>query len=192
MKKLNSHQVEEKLSSLNLKIFKPQDLRVMFGVEERAVQGFLDYNTKKGVFVRLKRGLYALKRNLPGDFSLANSLYSPSYVSLDTALSYYSLIPETVYAVTSVTAKATREFTVEGRLFEYRKIKREAFTGYQPKEINGEVVFLATPEKAVADFLYFVRLGKRVDNDRLKWEQIDRQKLEKYLKLFGQKNWRLK
>lgn len=187
MKKLNLHQVEEKLLSLNAKIFSPQDLSFISGASKRAVQGFLNYNTKKGAFIRLKKGFYCLKRYFPQEFSLANNLYSPSYVSLDSALSYYHLIPETIYSVTSITSKPTREFEVNGRLFEYRKIKKQAYTGYIPQEIEGDVVYLATPEKAVADFLYFVSLGKRNFNDRLRFEKIDREKLNQYLQLFGRK-----
>lgn len=187
MKKLNLHQVEEKLFSLNSKIFTPQDLSFLFDANQRAVQGFLNYNLKKGVFVRLKKGFYALKRNFPSDFYLANKLYSPSYVSLDTALSYYHLIPETVYAVTSVTTKPTREFEIQGRLFDYRKIKKEAYTGYVPYKVENEIVYLATPEKAVADFCYFVYLGKREFNDRLQFKKVKKERLIKYLRLFGKK-----
>lgn len=187
MKKLNLHQVEERLISLNIKIFTPQDLSALFGANKRAVQGFLNYNLKKGVFVRLKRGLYALKRNFPSDFYLANRLYSPSYVSLDTALAYHRLIPEAVYAVTSITTKPTREFEVRGRLFDYRKIKKQAYTGYFPQKIEKEVVYLASPEKAIADFLYFVFLGKRDFNERLKAKKINKKRLKQYLKLFENK-----
>jgi predicted transcriptional regulator of viral defense system len=187
MKKLNLHQAEERLLELNLKVFTPNDLRVIFGVSQRAVQGFLHYNLEKGAFVHLRKGLYTLKRNLPPEFVLANRLYAPSYISLDSALAYYHLIPETIYAVTSVTTKPTRKFVAHNLSYEYRKIKREAYTGYQPKEINGQLVYLATPEKAVADFLYFVSLGKRSFNERLKLGKIDKNKLNKYLKLFKQK-----
>lgn len=187
MKKLNLHKVEEKLLETNLKIFQPHLLEIMFGVTKRAAEGFLNYNTKKGAFIRLKPGLYSLKNNLAPDFFLANNLYVPSYISLDTALSYYNLIPETVYSVTSVTTKPTREFTVNNHSFSYQKIKKEAFGDYLPKEVDGQVIYLAAPEKAVADFLYFVYLGKRSFNDRLKLKRINRQKLQKDLKLFGQK-----
>lgn len=187
MKKLNLHETEEKLLFGNIKIFTPQDLMIMFGANKRAVEGFLSYNVKKGAFVRLKKGLYALKRNLPSEFALANRIYSPSYISLDSALSFYNLIPETVYAVTSITTKLTREFEILNRLFEYRKIKKEAYTGYIPKTVSGEVVFIATPEKAVADFLYFVYLGKRVFNERLRLKKVNSLRLRNNLGLFDQK-----
>lgn len=184
MKKLNLHKVEEQLVSSGLKIFTASDLMVAFGVEKRAAQAFISYNVKKGAFLRLKAGLFAIKNNLPSVFTIANRLYFPSYISFDTALSYYSLIPETVYTITSATPKPTREFEVNGIVYDYRRIKRQAFTGYIPKKIHGETVYIATPEKAVADLLYFVSLGKRKGNDRLKLNKIDSSQLRKYQDLF--------
>lgn len=168
----------------NLKIFTASDLMVMFGVEKRAAQAFVSYNVKKGAFLRLKAGLFALKNNLPSQFAIANRLYFPSYISLDTALSYYSLIPETVYTISSVTPKPTREFVVDNWAFDYRRIKSQAFTGYIPQKIHGEIIYIATPEKAVADFLYFVSLGKRKSNDRLKLDRVDSSRLKQYQALF--------
>ena len=185
MKKLNLHQVEKELKSQDLQIFTPHDLMVVFGVNKRAARGFVSYNVEKGAFVRLKAGLYTLSGSDISDYVLANRLYFPSYISLDSALSHYSLIPESVYAVTSITSKPTREFEVIGRLFEYRRIKKEAFSGYIPQKIDGRVVYIATPEKAVADFLYFAYLGKRKYNDRLKLERIDQNRLKSYLALFS-------
>lgn len=187
MKKLNLHEVEKHFSSLDLTIFTPKELIMTFGVGERAAEAFLSYNVKKGAFVRLKPGLFALSKKMPSEYVIANRLYFPSYISLDTALSYHNLIPETVYAITSVTPKPTREFDTAGRLFTYRRIKKEAYTGYVPGSIHGDKVYIATPEKAVADFLYFVYLGKRDWNERLKLGKIDYKELEEYLWLFFKK-----
>lgn len=187
MKKLNLHEVEKHFSSLGLSIFTPKELMMTFGAGERASSAFLSYNVKKGAIIRLKPGLFALSKNVPNDFVLANRIYHPSYVSLDTALSYYNLIPESVYAISSVTTKSTRKFEASGRLFSYKRIKKEAYTGYVPDTVQGEKVYIATPEKAVADFIYFVYLGKRDYNDRLNLGKINFQKLEEYLLLFSKK-----
>lgn len=185
MSKLNWRNFEETLLEKGLRIFSPRDVSLFFDVSPRAAQGFLSYNVKGGFIVKLKRGAYALKKNLPSDFLVANKLYEPSYVSLSVALSFYNLIPETVYSITSVTPKPTREFEVLGRTFSYNRIKKEAFDGYEPREVSGETVLVATPEKAVADFLYFVSLGKRSYNDRLKIRQVNEEKLREMAKLFG-------
>lgn len=70
---------------------------------------------------------------MPDEYLLANILYQPSYISLEFALSYYSLIPESVYLITSVTTKPTREFAVGKLFFSYQTIKKQAFVGYVPK-----------------------------------------------------------
>lgn len=188
MKKLNSHQVKNHLISLNYKIFTLSDFKTVFNVTQRAAESFLSYNTQKGIFIRLKAGLYALKDNLPSEYVIANRLYFPSYISLDSALSFYQLIPEIVYTISSITSKSTREFKVGNLLFDYRRIKKQAYTGYVPKIIAGETVFIANPEKAAADFLYFVFLNKREYNDRLKVKALDLVRLKKYLQLFNKPN----
>ena len=88
-------------------------------------------------------------------------------------------------------ATATKTIPILNTLKEYmknaitNKTKKEAFTGYEPREISGETILIATPEKAVADFLYFVSLGKRSYNDRLKIGQVNEEKLREMAKLFG-------
>lgn len=187
MKKLNLYEAEKYFTSLGLPIFTPRELRVAFGAKDRAAEAFLAYNVKKGAIIRLKSGLFALSKNMPGEYIIANRLYYPSYISLDSALSFYNLIPESVYAVTSVTTKSTREFEISGRLFSYKRIKKEAYTGYVLETVYGNGVYMATPEKAVADLIYFVYLGKRDYNDRLEMGKINFKTLEQYLLLFSKK-----
>lgn len=115
---------------------------------------------KKGLVWRLKRGLYTLPdeqraRSLSLRW-LANRLYSPSYVSLDTVLSFYELIPEAVTVVTSIAVAKTAAFNNRLGRFTYTCIKRDRFFGFEevPDE-NGILVRIATPEKALLDRIYF-------------------------------------
>lgn len=183
MQKLKYNLVEDKLINLGLKVFTANDLCQIFGAGKRASEAFLSYNAIKTNLIRLKKGFYAFKRNLPHDFLIANKIYTPSYVSLDSALSFYGLIPETVYAITSVTSRKTNSFLVESKQFVYHKIKKEAFTGYAVQKVGGETAYLALPEKAVADFYYFVFLKKRSLYERLSMKDLDKDKLKKYLKM---------
>ncbi len=187
MVKLNLYEIERYFCSRNLSIFTTNEAARQFDVKRRTAESFLTYNVKKGAIIRLKAGLFTFTACPAGEFSVANRLYLPSYISLDSALSYHHLIPETIYAVTSITSKATREFKALDRLFSYNKIKTAAFTGYNLISTGGETVYLADLEKAVADFLYFVYLGKKLYNDRLDWSKINWTKLEPYLRLFSQK-----
>ena len=184
MSKLNLHDFENLAVSKGLKIFSPRDVSLFFNVSQRAARGFLSYNMKKGAIVKLKRGFYVIKRNLPNDFLIANKIYEPSYISLHTALSFHQLIPETVYSITSITSKATREFEVMGRSFSYTRIKQNAFTGYEPYKVADETVLIATPEKSTVDFLYLVSRGRFSYNDRLKINNLDKRRLRKMANLF--------
>ena len=126
--------------------------------------------TKKGFIVQLKKGLYILNSNdrktdVSNQF-IANQLYYPSYISLEYALSLYELIPETVMNITSVSTKKTAKFKNELGIFTYQTVKISSFRGFiQTEDNNGMKYFLAEPEKAVIDFIYF-NLSKFNKNDK--------------------------
>ncbi|MEW6171432.1 MAG: hypothetical protein AB1472_07765, partial [Candidatus Omnitrophota bacterium] len=149
---------------------------------------------KKGWIYSLKRGLYELtypKDFVVSDMYIANKLYNPSYVSLETALSNYSIIPEVSMAVTSLTTKPTRKFKNKHGLFIYRAVKPTAFTGYYVEKHGDFNILIAEPEKALIDFLYFK--AYRNNKINLKDERLDRdiisrlsgKKLNKYAKLYN-------
>ena len=185
MRNLNLLNVQKRLAELNIKVLTPLEFRRIFNVPKRVSQYHLEEYTKRGVFLRLKKGLYANLFNKPSQFFMANKIYQPSYISFESALSYYGLIPETVYSVTSASPKATREFSMQNYHFVFRRIKKEAFAGYVPAEIGGETILIAEPEKALADYYYFVILGKRKLPDRLNLRKIDKEKLVLFAELFG-------
>lgn len=143
----------------------------------------------------LRRGFYELTYPhdwvIP-DMFMANRLYSPSYVSLETALSHYSLIPEVAMAVTSLTPKPTRRFKNRHGLFLYRTIKPRAFSGYLIEHEAGYPVLIAEPEKALVDFIYFKTLHRKPINfseERLDMasalKSLNRKKLKAYAALYG-------
>ncbi|HVA67074.1 MAG TPA: type IV toxin-antitoxin system AbiEi family antitoxin domain-containing protein [Elusimicrobiota bacterium] len=177
-------ETDQKLTQSRFKVFTDREFRAIAGVSPISAKFLLIRYTRQGLLCRLKRGLYAVKARMPSTWVIANRLYRPSYVSLSSALSYYGLIPETVYAVTSVTTKSTREFEARGVSYSYRTIKRSAFSGYRSVEINGESVLMAEKEKALADYLYFVFLKKEPWNRRLNTDGVHRGKLNACLELF--------
>ena len=168
------------------------DLVRLFGVSKAAASFFVHRNTRKGLLVRLKKSrkgsLYALADNMPDQYVIANRLYEPSYISLDTALSHYGLIPESIYGITSVVPKTTRTFKVQGVAYYYFRVKKEVYTGYQPIKYGSTVILMAEPEKALADYLYFVDLKKRgLHYERLDLKKVNRTKLMNFVKLYKKK-----
>jgi predicted transcriptional regulator of viral defense system len=160
------------------------ELQRVLGISPVAATFLLHRYTKQGELLKLRNGLYALADRPPSEWLLANRLYDPSYVSFEYALAYYHIIPETTYTITSATPRPTRTFTSANHLFEYHRLKRPAFTGYEPTRIGGDTVLIATPEKALVDYLYFVDLRKKPLTDRLSLRELRRSRLESYAALF--------
>ena len=112
----------------------------------------------EGCLVRIKRGLYCLSPEISGmepDLRVvANSLYAPSYVSFETALSMYGLIPERVDETMSACAKRAKRFTTPLGSFSYRTVSRDWFPiGVRTADSDGVGFLVATPEKALGDLL---------------------------------------
>lgn len=176
--------VREKLIEKRLFIFTPRDFELVFQLPKYKAKYFLEKESKGGLFLRLKKGLYSLKTDLPSEEELANRLYQPSYVSFEYALASYNILPEMTYSITSATTKPTRIFTIDNKTFSYFTIKKEAYTGYNLLKREGKSFFMAEPEKALVDYLYFVTLGKKAGNDRLKTSSLKKEKLLKYASLY--------
>jgi len=177
--------VQEDLRFRGVSLFTPREFSRLYRTTPAKAKYFLETYTKRGLFTRLKKGLYALKIALPGERAIANALYKPSYISFEYALAKYGIIPESVYTITSATSKATCSFEVRDLEFSYAKIKKQAFTGYAPVKEGDETILIAEPEKALVDYLYFVSLGKSSLNDRLYTSQLDEKKAIKYAQLFN-------
>lgn len=113
---------------------------------------------KQGKYFPITKGLYETNRNVPGHL-LAGSIYGPSYISFEYALSYYGLIPEAVYTVTCATfeKKKKKRYETAFGTFTYRDVPSAAF----PLELRlvqeGDYFYrIAEPEKALCDKLYIL------------------------------------
>ena len=121
-------------------------------------------------------------------FIIANRIFDPSYVSLEMALSYHGLIPESVYGITSVSSRKTYAFDSKLAKFNYRKIKPELMFGYQLVKYRSHNFKMAEIEKAILDFFYVNSKLKtegefeelRINRDIFQ-ERVDVKKLTRYL-----------
>jgi predicted transcriptional regulator of viral defense system len=124
----------------------------------------------------------------------ANRIYSPSYVSFESALSYYRLIPEGVYTITSATTLKTHQFTTVLGTFSYRRLKPELMFGYRLVEVVGQHFKMAEPEKLLLDYMYLnSELQSANDFESLRINQaelralLNESRLIEYLALFENK-----
>lgn len=178
---------ERQIKRKNIKLFSPLDVERFLSRSKVAVTFLLHRLKKQGHIETVKRGLYKLPDEQIPELYLANKLYEPSYVSLEFALSYHRVIPETVYEITSVTPKATRNFAALNRIYSYRKIKRTAFTGYLIEKQKNFSFQIADPEKAFVDANYFRWLGGLKPISRYNKEKINSAKALRYASLIGNK-----
>jgi len=187
-KRQNITLVIRQLSKANLSVFGILDYSRVMKLSYRTAQRSVNRYLKMGILERLSKNLFCLKDKPINQFLIANRLYMPSYISFDTALSYYHIIPETIYNISSATSRKTRELTTSDLIFNYHTIKKNAFCGYRAVKYLDETVLIAEPEKALADYFYFVALKKyRIAYERIDLRKIDRKKLRYYAKLFGNK-----
>jgi predicted transcriptional regulator of viral defense system len=114
---------------------------------------------KSGSIYQLRRGFYSIsppyQKIQPHPFLVANHLQRASYISLQSALAFYGLIPETIHITESVTAGRPEQLETPLGIFEFRHIKPKLLFGYQMTDLRGQNALVATPEKALLDLIYF-------------------------------------
>lgn len=187
-KRMNLATAQEEMKRVNLKLFTILDYKRILGIDYQLAKRSISRYTQRGFVIKARKGLYFFKNNPPHEFEVANKVYQPSYISFETALSFYRIIPETIYEVMSATLRTTRTFNVNNIQYSYSKIKKNCFNGYKPIKIKNSTILIGEPEKALVDYLYLVALGKR----RLAYERIDLSKIRKtkllsYAKQFEKK-----
>lgn len=110
-----------------------------------------------GLIEPVKKGLYIAGRSLgaerPESALLANHILGPSYLSMESVLSHHGLIPEKVFAVTSMTTKASRKFQTSIGLYSYTNLPLPyyAFGLASVSLSKDQQAIMAIPEKALCD-----------------------------------------
>lgn len=180
-------------------IFSLEDLLILFPqTKKKTILNQVSSWSKRGYIIRLKKNLYEIAQKGIGRFEIpdlfiANRLYIPSYISLETALSIYNIIPEVAFGVTSVTTNPTKRFKNKHGEFSYFSCQPKAYTGYLLTDYEGFKVAIAEKEKAFVDYIYFktrrennfLLEEERFDEDILK--ELDWKKILRYAKLYNKR-----
>jgi predicted transcriptional regulator of viral defense system len=123
--------------------------------------------------------------------AIANKIYRPSYISFETAMSYYRLIPESVYMITSASTRRTNQFETPLARFSYRTVKPALFFGYSLLPGGIKIAFM---EKALLDHFYINSAVRTADDFaalRISREEmldrLDMDLLTSYLQRFNHK-----
>jgi predicted transcriptional regulator of viral defense system len=174
-------------------IFSVRDIEKRFpGFDNRRL---VEWQQKR-YLLKVRRGYYCFSERKRDEFFLyfsANKMYAPSYVSLETGLAYYNLIPEGVFTTTSVTTRNTANYETPIGNFGYKHMKEILFFGYRLIRGQGFTFKIAEVEKVVLDYLYLNKVNSLEEMEGLRFneiqarETIDFEKLSKYQRIFNSK-----
>jgi len=168
----------------------------IFSVSEIEKQ-FPDFDNRRLVewqakgYIQKLRNCYYYFSDLPinelSRYYIANQLYRPSYVSLESAFEHYGFIPEGVFQTISCTTLKSQRFETPAGTFVYHHLKKSIFFGYQLIPWGQHHYVFAEPEKAIIDYFYLNPDVQSIqDIEAKRWnifainEQIDRKKLDTY------------
>jgi predicted transcriptional regulator of viral defense system len=158
---------------------------------------------QKGYLIKLTNKWYVFSNVAITDglyYLISNSICQPSYISLETALSFHELIVDSVPAdsfgeksIHAITKHKTVIYHNDRGIYSYRKIKPEFYFGFDTIEIDGRPIQMANPEKALIDFLYFnANLNSLSKLTSIAWNiqalaQLDWKKLSSIQLMIGSK-----
>jgi predicted transcriptional regulator of viral defense system len=151
---------ERVFESLPWSQFTTQELAALFPGSEDRRYGLVKRALASGEIIRIRRGLYCLapkyQKKSINLYALAQLVYGPSYVSLESALSWHGWIPEAVHGITSTSFGKSKEFTTPLGVFSYDRAPQRVFYTEVERltDPSGNVFLMATPLKALADYVY--------------------------------------
>ena len=151
---------------------------------------------QKSYIQKIRREYYCFQERKKDEhflFFAANKIYSPSYISMESALAFYNFIPEGVFMTTSISTRNTASYNTPVGDFSYNHVKTTLFFGYRLVQVNGVAIKIAEPEKVIIDYLYLKKLNSVDEINSLRFNEIqikeivDFHKLDKYQRIFNSK-----
>ena len=163
-----------------------RNLELLLGSKRRTLDYRIFSLIKNGVLIKLKSGFYISTEYLREQTEseryleyIGCMLKQPSYVSLRYALSKYSLIPESIFAITYVTTKKTDRFDTAMQSFVYSNITEKFFTGFTTVQYKDKIINFAKPYKAIFDLFYYAKIASLAEtreyvySSRINWEYLN-------------------
>ena len=151
---------------------------------------------QKGYIKKLRREYYCFNESKKDEnflFFAANKIYTPSYVSMESALAFYHFIPEGVFTTTSISTINIARFHTPVGEFSYNHVKSPLFFGYRIFQTNHLGIKIAEPEKVLLDYFYLRKINSPEEIKSLRLneiqinEMVNFQTLAGYQKIFNSK-----
>lgn len=181
MASISALKAQKILRESNLKSVTRADISKLFDISKKNTLYKLMLRLEKyGILSRVAKGKYIFPENIKNDFEIANIIITPSYISLESALSFYGVLPQFPYVITSITPLKSSKTDYKGKEFEFNHISESLFWGFEKKD----GFLMASAEKALIDTLYLASKGlRRIDLDELTLSSLNREKINRLAKL---------
>lgn len=178
---MNDLKVLEKLVKFPKTIFTVFDLGKILDIKDRNLRTVIYRLAKRGVIQKLGGGWYSKYGEIIIPEKVAGEIYYPSYLSLKTVLSKEGVVNQIPRQIYSVSPKKSYQIEINNVVLVYRQIKKELFFGFY--KIDNQ--YVAFPEKAFLDLLYFVSRGvETVSFRELDLARLNKKKLQRWIKVY--------
>jgi predicted transcriptional regulator of viral defense system len=178
------------LNNINKLIISIEDIAKVLSINKDSAKVTANRYVKNRSLLRIKKDFYITTNkyeslNEKELFQMANAIQVPSYISLTSALAYYNLSTQQLRGmIESITTKKTNSVKVKEIYFNFILIKKNLYTGF----IQEDDIFIALPEKALADIVYLSSLGRySCDFDAIDFNKLNKNKVTEYIRLTNQR-----
>ncbi|MFZ3106613.1 MAG: hypothetical protein WA105_04450 [Candidatus Hydromicrobium sp.] len=170
------------LYTKRVSLFSINDAKKVFNIEkDNTLYKLLQRLEKKDIIKRIENGKYLFSFIEVSDFEIANFLTSPSYISLESALSFYGILSQFPYTITSITSKKSKRVIYEDKEYEFNHMESKYLYGFFKKNN----FLIASPEKALIDELYFIAKKLRIISlEELDLTNINKKHLKSIVKKY--------
>jgi len=169
------------LQKINKPFYTIADLEKITSLPRNSLYVSLKRWESGGVIERVAQGIYIPMGGTISIENVAAQLYIPNYLSFEYALARYGVLNLVPYTLTFATTRKTKNYLLQKKRVEFRQISPKLFFGFEMK--NG--IYIALPEKAFLDQIYFVVRGKAtLDIDEVDIKKLSIKILKDYSKRF--------
>ncbi len=178
------------LNNINKLIISIEDIAKVLTISKDSAKVTANRYVKNGFLLRIKRDFYITannyeKLNEKELFRIANAIQVPSYISLASALIYYNISTQQLQGIIeSVTTRKTNAVKVKEISFNFILINKNFYTGFKLEND----IFIASPEKALADAVYLTSLGRYgCDFDAIDFKKLNKDKITEFIRNTNQR-----
>lgn len=178
---MKANELLKTIQNINKSFYTLNDFVKLTGQDKKSVRVALNRLTRTGVIMRLRRNMY-VPAGAKIDWELiAEQIVPESYLSFESALSFYNIINQMPYELTMARLGKSRRVKLAGKNISFRRIKKELYGGFV---VNNKIK-IATPEKALLDLIYLsVRGQTDFDFSELDLSVINKQEIKRVLAIY--------